>query len=105
MEFFSSYFFGAEVFSYLLSGILVYFFTRYVTSQDLGLVSAFILTAIVIFLFPFWLLIYQHLFGLSGLTEIMPSWRGVISLRLFWGIILNFVAFQIIKSVYKYLPK
>lgn len=104
LELFSGLYFGAHIFSLVLSALVVYVVTRNFTVRDLGVGTAVLLAACGAVFLPLALYGYQGLMAFFGFAS-GPAARDFFSFALFFTAVLNVLLIYPLRLIFKLLPQ
>ena len=101
-ELFSSLFFGAFIFSLILTGAIIYA-SRNLTSGQSSLPSVIFWVGISSLVFPLFVYSYHSMFALMNFANPL-SIQDFYSQGIIWTILVNIGFFYPVRAVFKFLP-
>ena len=102
-EIVSAQFFGAYIWTFLLSGIFIYLVTSKWTDRKISLPAAVGLVASTTLLFSWWAYVYNLLIALVGLSGNLPV-GNFFFWKLIWTTVANLLLFYPVKFIQRLIP-
>lgn len=103
-ELFSGHFFGAHIVAIILIGLLLYFVTRNLTTQEVAAPTAATLVILATLFFPLWVFSYHSLAAFLGIAEPLSP-NTLYSAKVVATIVINLLFFYPIRLLFRILPK
>lgn len=104
LELYSGQFFGSQIVSLVVTGLMVYFITRHLTTQELAVPMVISLVVLATGLFGLWIFLYQGLVGFLGIAPV-AALKMFYSFQLIWTAILNLLFVYPVQFIFRLLPR